>query len=132
MLDLVLLCCWSVGLGQGQELPVQTLCLQLLKRLTVERFVRCHQGKLRQQKHTHSGKKSALGSALSPPRCLPGVSVGNNTPSRGGNSCGFTQTSQDNAERFLSCCRSVLCSVEELIISVTPDPVAALGLHNKQ
>lgn len=61
MLDLVLLCCWSVGLGQGQELPVQTLCLQLLKRLTVERFVRCHQGKLRQQKHTHSGKKVRSG-----------------------------------------------------------------------
>lgn len=33
MLDLVLLCCWSVGLGQGQELPVQTLCLRSLKLL---------------------------------------------------------------------------------------------------
>lgn len=33
MVDLVLLCCWSVGLGQGQELPVQTLCLRLLKLL---------------------------------------------------------------------------------------------------
>lgn len=33
MVDLVPLCCWSAGLGQGQELPVQTLCLRLLKLL---------------------------------------------------------------------------------------------------
>lgn len=76
---------------------------------TVERFVRCHQGKLRQQKHTHSGKKktSTREGSFPSSKCLPGVSVGNKTPSRGGNLCSFTQISHDNAERFSSRCWSV-------------------------
>lgn len=51
---------------------------------TVERFVHCHQGKSRQQKHTLSGKKKAStweGLVFSS-KCLAWVSAVNNIPFR--------------------------------------------------
>lgn len=39
---------------------------------TVERFVHCHQGKPRQQKHTHSGKMSTWEGSFSPKNALLG------------------------------------------------------------
>lgn len=54
---------------------------------TVERFVHCHQGKPRHQKHTHSGKKGTLERArFFLKKNLARVSVVNNIPiTRGGN-----------------------------------------------
>lgn len=53
---------------------------------TVERFVHCHQGKPRHQKHTHSGKREHSRGLVFPPKNLARVSVVNNIPiTRGGN-----------------------------------------------
>lgn len=69
---------------------------------TVERFVHCHQGKPRQQKHTHSGKKEHLRGLVFSSKNLAWVSAVNNIPFRRGKSCSFTKMSRDNA--YKTCC----------------------------
>lgn len=69
---------------------------------TVERFVHSHQGKPRQQKHTHSGKKNTWEGSFSPQKNLAWVSAVNDIPFRRGKSRSFTKMSRDHT--YKTCC----------------------------